>query len=84
MEGVCMTMLDIVLSVIAFLILAVGLIYTLKIGKNTKYQTDGYDPEISDKVQAHPYTRNPIFLAFIIFALLFFIFLAYYALTMRW
>jgi hypothetical protein len=84
MEAVCMTMLDVVLSVVALLILVIGLFYTLKISKNTKYQSGGYDTEINEKVQAHPYTRNPVFLAYIIGALIFFLFLAYYALSMRW
>jgi ABC-type Fe3+ transport system permease subunit len=84
LEGVYMTMLDVVLSVVALLILIIGLWYTLNIAKNTKNKTDGYDTEINENVQAHPYTRNPVFLAYIIGALVFFVFLAYYALSMRW
>lgn len=79
-----MTMLDMVLMVLGLLILVGGLFYTLKLGKNTKYQTEGYDTELHDKVKDHPYTRNPVFLTYIIAAILTLGFIAYYALSSRW
>lgn len=79
-----MTMLDMVLMVLGLLILVGGLFYTLKLGKNTKYQTEGYDTEIHDKVKDHPFTRNPVFLTYIIAAILTLVFIAYYALSSRW
>ncbi|MFZ3589457.1 hypothetical protein ACOI1C_09280 [Bacillus sp. DJP31] len=79
-----MTMLTAVLSVLALLILVIGFFYTMKIAKNTKYQTGGYDTEINEKVQDHPFIRNPIFLAYLVAASLIIAFIAYYALSSKW
>ncbi|MBM6617627.1 hypothetical protein [Bacillus suaedaesalsae] len=79
-----MTMLDIVLMVVGVLVLLGGLLYTLKLGKNTKYQTEGYDTEINGKVKSHPYMRNPVFLTYIIAAIITLAFIAYFALSSRW
>jgi uncharacterized membrane protein SpoIIM required for sporulation len=79
-----MTMLDVILSILALLILVIGFFYTWNISKNTKYQSNGYDTEINGKVQAHPYTRNPVFLTYIIGASLVIGFIVYYALSSKW
>ncbi len=79
-----MTTLTAVLSVLALLILVIGFFYTMKITKNTKYQSDGLDTEINEKVQDHPYIRNPIFLAYLVAATLIIAFIVYYALTSQW
>lgn len=79
-----MTMLTIVLSVISLLILVIGFFYTMKIVKNTKYQSGGYDTEINEKVQDHPYIRNPVFLTYLIAAILVIALIVYYALSSRW
>lgn len=84
MGVVFMTMLDVVLSALAVLILVIGFFYTWNISKNTKYQSNGYDTEINPKVQAHPYTRNPIFLTYLIGAAIVIGFIVYYALSSRW
>jgi hypothetical protein len=79
-----MTMLDIVLAVLAIIILVIGFFYTFNISKNTKYQTNGYDTEINEKVQAHPFIRNPIFLTYIIAAVLVIGYIVFRAVTSQW
>jgi predicted permease len=53
------------LSIIAVIFLTSGLVYTMRIAKRQRYQGE-YDDEISEKIQAHPIIRNPVFLAYII------------------
>ncbi|KAA0548194.1 hypothetical protein FZW96_10370 [Bacillus sp. BGMRC 2118] len=77
-------MLDIVLMVVAVLVLLGGLLYTMKIGRSTKYQTEGYDTEINGKVKSHPYMRNPVFLTYIIAAIITLALITYYALSNHW
>jgi hypothetical protein len=72
-----------VMSVVAFLIAAVGFIYTYSIGRNQKLQGE-YDTEINEKVQEHPYLRNPVFLAYIIVGGVAIISIIYFALTYSW
>lgn len=56
---------EFLLSIIAFIVLLGGLLYTVRVAKRQRYQGE-YDAEISDKIQAHPVTRNPVFFAYII------------------
>lgn len=56
---------EFLLSVIAVVILLGGLLYTIRLSKRQRYQGE-YDTEISEKIQEHPITRNPVFLAYII------------------
>jgi hypothetical protein len=79
-----MDQLNFTLSVIAFLILVVGFIYTYRIGKNQRYQRGEYDTEINEKVQDHPYIRNPVFIAYFIFIALLLAYLIYIATTTSW
>jgi hypothetical protein len=72
-----------VMSVVVFLIAAVGFIYTYSIGRNQKLQGE-YDTEINEKVQEHPYLRNPIFLAWIIAAGVAIVSIIYFALNYSW
>jgi hypothetical protein len=72
-----------VMSVVVFLIAAVGFIYTYSIGRNQKLQGE-YDTEINEKVQEHPYLRNPIFLAWIIAAGVAIASIIYFALNYSW
>jgi hypothetical protein len=72
-----------VMSVVAFLVATVGFIYTYSIGRNQKFQGE-YDTEISEKVQEHPYLRNPVFLAYIIVGGVAIISIIYFALTYSW
>ncbi len=79
-------MLTIVLSVIALLLLVIAFIYTMKIGKNARYQSNGNDSDGHEQSHKHPYLgiRNPIFLTYLIAALLVISFIVYYASTSKW
>jgi hypothetical protein len=72
-----------IMSVVVFLIAAVGLVYTYSIGRNQKLQGE-YDTPINEKIQDHPYLRNPIFLAWIIAAGLAIMAIIYFALNYTW
>ncbi|HYK74360.1 MAG TPA: hypothetical protein VEV44_14795 [Pseudoneobacillus sp.] len=56
---------EFVLSIIAVIVLSIGLLYTAKVSRRQKYQGE-YDAQISEKIQDHPIIRNPVFLAYII------------------
>ncbi|TXC92190.1 hypothetical protein FS935_07355 [Metabacillus litoralis] len=79
-----MTYLTMVLGVIALLILGVSLIYTFKVGKLVSERKSTYDTQINEKVQEHPYMRNPIFLAYIIAGILALAYIFYLAFTISW
>lgn len=79
-----MDLMNIVLSVIAFLILGIGVLYTYRIGQNQKYSKKQYDTQINEKVQAHAYIRNPVFLTYIIMFVLTLAFILYWALRISW
>ncbi|MFC0270711.1 hypothetical protein ACFFIX_04505 [Metabacillus herbersteinensis] len=68
-----------VLVVIVLLILATSLIYTFKVGKLATSRKSELDTQINEKVQEHPYLRNPIFLAYLIGAMLVLAFIFYMA-----
>lgn len=51
-------------------IVLVSLIYTLIVGRTQKVMKGEFDTQIDEKVQNHPYLRNPIFLAFALFFVL--------------
>lgn len=53
------------LSLIAAVVLTAGLLYTVRVAKRQRYQGE-YDADISEKIHDHPYTRNPVFFAYII------------------
>lgn len=73
-----------VLVVIVLLILATSLIYTFKVGKLATSRRSEIDTQINEKVQEHPYLRNPIFLAILIFATLVLAFIFYMAYSSSW
>jgi energy-converting hydrogenase Eha subunit F len=79
-----MDQLNFTLSVIAFLILVVGFVYTIRVAKNQRYQRGEYDTQINEKVQVHPYTRNPVFIAYLIFIGLVLAYIIYLATTSYW
>ncbi|MFC3884296.1 hypothetical protein ACFOU2_12640 [Bacillus songklensis] len=58
-----------ILSLIIFLIAVVGLIYTYVVARNQKYLQSELDTKLNERVQAHPYIRNPIFIAWTLFLL---------------
>lgn len=56
---------EFILGILAVIVLSFGLLYTTKVARRQKYQGE-IDAEISEKIQEHPVTRNPVFLAYII------------------
>lgn len=70
--------------ILGFLIIAGGLLYTLRVGKLTSARQSEYDFEISDKVRRHPYSLNPVFLAYIIVIGLVLLYILYLAVTAEW
>jgi uncharacterized membrane protein YidH (DUF202 family) len=56
---------EFLLSIIAMIILLGGLLYTMRVARRQRNQGE-YDVEINQKVQAHPYTKNPVMLAYVI------------------
>ncbi|APH05482.1 hypothetical protein [Bacillus weihaiensis] len=76
-----MTILTTVLGVVALLILTASLIYTFKVGKLVSERKANYDTQINEKVQEHPYARNPIFLAYLIAGVLSLSYIFYLAFT---
>lgn len=63
-------------SVLVILVSLFGLIYTYRLLQNQKNK---YDTGVSERVEAHPYTLNPVFISYIIALILSVIFLAMYA-----
>lgn len=49
------------------IIMVIGLIYTIRIGQTQgQNNRSEFDSDINDVVEAQPYTRNPVFWAYII------------------
>lgn len=62
-----MSPLTIGLLIIITIVLIIGFIQTIRVGQaQGQNQQSEFDSEISDVVKAHPYTRNPVFWAYII------------------
>lgn len=61
--------------VLIILISLFGLVYTYRIAQN---QRSGIDHEVSDKIEAHPYTLNPIFITYVVALILSSILIAVY------
>lgn len=59
-----------ILMILVIGIVLVSLVYTLIIGRTQKALKGEYDTQIDEKVQNHPYLRNPVFLAFALFFVL--------------
>ncbi|MDQ0243958.1 flagellar basal body-associated protein FliL [Bacillus fengqiuensis] len=68
-----------ILSVLVFLVSVVGLIYTYVVMKNQKYLQSEMDTKLNERVQSHPYIRNPIFIAYVFGFLAFLAIVAYVA-----
>jgi hypothetical protein len=79
-----MSYLPMVLGVFALLILITSLFYTFRIGKLVSARHSKFDTQINEKVQDHPYARNPIFLASMIAALISLAYIFYLAYTISW
>ncbi|MBD1381276.1 hypothetical protein IC621_13635 [Bacillus sp. IB182487] len=67
------------LAIVTLLILAGGLIFTLKMGKVVSARKSEYDTQLNEKIQEHPYLRNPIFIAYLVAAVIFVGFVLYFA-----
>lgn len=59
-------------------IVAYSLYYTLVIAKSQKTAKE-FDAPVNEKVQEHPYLRNPIFIAYIVMLVVLVGFVIYYA-----
>lgn len=73
-----------ILFTLALIISIVSLIYTFKVGRTVSERRVKQDGQISEKVQEHPYIRNPVFLAFLIAGLLSLAYIFYLAYTISW
>ncbi|BDG34970.1 hypothetical protein [Saccharococcus caldoxylosilyticus] len=64
-----MAQLIFVLSILVVLIAVIGFVYTYRLGRQQKWQEE-LDAPIPKAVQEHAYLRNPVFLAYLLAALL--------------
>ncbi|WP_243293057.1 hypothetical protein [Bacillus sp. FJAT-47783] len=58
--------MNFILGIIALIILVTSLVLTMRAGKLVDTRQSEFDSKINEKVQEHPYIRNPIFLAYVI------------------
>jgi Ca2+/Na+ antiporter len=72
-----------ILTYIVVGILLISLIYTWRVAKSQKAVKETHDSQISEKVQNHPYLRNPIFIAYFVFVILLLLIIAYAAFSTR-
>ncbi|WP_102347108.1 hypothetical protein [Bacillus sp. Marseille-P3661] len=57
---------SIVFLILFTIVMAIGLVYTIRLGQTQgQKQRSDYDSDINDVVEAHPYTRNPVFWVYI-------------------
>ncbi|WP_163103364.1 hypothetical protein [Peribacillus alkalitolerans] len=70
-----------ILAIILSAIGLTGILYTVSLGKSRKALRGEFDTHIDEKVQEHPYMRNPIFLAYILFFGLLLVYIIYFAIT---
>lgn len=68
-----------VLMFISAGVLVLSFLYTLKVARQQKALKNELDTDLPDKVQEHPYTKNPIFLTSLIAAVLVILFIIYKA-----
>ncbi|MCA1029864.1 hypothetical protein LCL95_02310 [Bacillus timonensis] len=76
--------LNFVLSVLAILILVVGLVYTYSLGNRQHKKQGNYDTEINEKVVKHPYLRNPVFLTYALASLFVIFYIIYISINSTW
>ncbi|RFU71088.1 hypothetical protein D0469_03885 [Peribacillus saganii] len=74
-----MSQFIVVLIVISAVIVGFALAYTFSIARNQRVLKGEFDSSIDEKVQSHPYIRNPVFLTFFIFVLVVILFIVYYS-----
>ncbi|MCL6585703.1 MAG: hypothetical protein K6T72_04160 [Anoxybacillus sp.] len=78
-----MAQLSFILSILILLIAVIGFIYTVMLGRRQKLQGE-YDAPINDKIQEHPYVRNPVLLAYLLAGLLAVGSIIYLAINTQW
>ncbi|WP_374720977.1 hypothetical protein [Peribacillus tepidiphilus] len=66
-----------ILSLIVVVIIGFSFVYTTIIVKNQKNIKGEFDSQISEKVQEHPYIRNPVFIAYLVFGGLLLLYIFY-------
>ncbi|MGM0920000.1 MAG: hypothetical protein ACQEWW_02055 [Bacillota bacterium] len=72
------------LAILAVMIAGGGLLYTIGVGRLVDTRKSEIDTPMNEKVQAHPYLRNPIFLACLIAAAFIAVYIFYLAFTRSW
>lgn len=73
-----MSQLSLGLIILFTIILIIGFVQTIRLGQTQgQGQESTIDSDISDVVKAHPYTRNPVFWAYIVGLALAFAYLIY-------
>ncbi|WP_240189927.1 MULTISPECIES: hypothetical protein [Bacillaceae] len=71
-----------ILMLISAGLLILSLLYTFKVARQQKALKNELDTDLPDKVQEHPYTKNPIFLTYLIAAVLVILFIIYKAIDL--
>ncbi|WP_404432684.1 hypothetical protein [Sutcliffiella horikoshii] len=79
-EVIEMGSFDFILAILALIIVAGAMVYTYKIGRQADTQATTQDSSISEKVQDHHVLRNPVFLAYLVAAVLILLYIVYVAL----
>lgn len=72
------------LAILAVMISAGGLLYTINVGRLVDARKSEIDTPMNEKIQRHPYLRNPVFLAIMIAAAFISIYIFYLAFTRTW
>ncbi|MCZ0754268.1 hypothetical protein [Anoxybacillus sp. J5B_2022] len=78
-----MAQLSFILSILVLLIAVIGFIYTIALGRRQKLQGE-YDASVNEKIQEHPYARNPVLLAYLLAGLLAAGSIIYLAINTQW
>ncbi len=74
-----MSIYIILLSLIVIAIAGYSLVYTFRIAGQQKRLDGDFDTDIPDVVKDHPFIRNPIFVSFMVAAVLITLFIIYWA-----
>lgn len=73
---------DFTLLILASVILGASLLYTFSVGRRRYAHPTEHDSEVDKDVRDHYATRNPVFLAYIIAAVLALLYIAYAAMRL--
>jgi hypothetical protein len=76
-----MSIFIILLSLIAIGVAGYSVYYTFKVAGQEKRLEGDFDTDIPEAVKQHPYIRNPVFLAILVFAVLVVGFILYLSIT---